>query len=41
MIFLSTFGNSCSYSRTGSRPVSVRKKTAGNFLGATQLLYHF
>jgi hypothetical protein len=33
--FPSCFGKSCSQSRTGSRPVSVRKKTAGNRLGDT------
>jgi hypothetical protein len=33
IIFLSAFGKSCNHSRTGSRPVSVRKKTAGNNRG--------
>jgi hypothetical protein len=33
IIFRSAFGRSCNHSRTGSRPVSARKETAGNNRG--------
>jgi len=40
IILRSFFGKAFSYWRTGSRPVSVRKKTAGSGRG-TEEVYHF